>query len=299
MPEQYQPDQYYALLIQGKWNRATDYLSGFPAAAPLLEAQLAFRRSMTLPGDGPLQRYLMAYMEYFRDVFLLETAPEDAESALLARILALFPGKSAATVSEAEETLLSPAFSAQGYRFLGGKTAGFFGPYVWSRTEEQEYEVELPEGTARYPVRLLSGFLMKSWLDCISLGQLSAGGWADEDGVICCIRDSYDLESEAFRVSLLKHEAQHARDLARYPGISQENLEYRAKLVELIYSGEQVLLPEFLAEADDSNPANGHAMAAARLKREFAALSVPVDSIPCVQKAARQLFQQSCRELNA
>lgn len=299
MPEQYQPDHYYALLIQGKWNCAIDCLRSFADAAPLLEAQLAFRRSMAPPGDGPLRRYLMAYMEYYRDVFLLETDPEAAEAALLARILTLFPGKSTATVSEAEKTLLSPAFSAQGYRFLGGKTAGFFGPYVWSRTEDAEYEVELPEGAARHPVRLLSGFLTKSWLDCISLGQLSTGGWTDEGGVICCIRDSYDPESEAFRVSLLNHEAQHARDLARYPGISQEKLEYRAKLVELIYSSERTLLPEFLTEAVDSNPANGHAMAAARLKREFSALPVPVDSIPCVQEAARQLFQQSCCELSA
>ena len=125
------------------------------------------------------------------------------------------------------------------------------------------------------------------------------------DGIINCVKGSYDVESENFQVSLLKHEAQHAMDLAAYKNLLSEVLEYRAKLVELIYSRERNLLPCFLDEADRSDPNNGHALASARLIEdvsrtlgrkpgELAALSIEE-----VQSAARELFAASaalCRK---
>lgn len=47
------------------------------------------------------------------------------------------------------------------------------------------------------------------------------------------MRDSWNLDSEQFRVSYLAHEAQHFADLRRFPRLEQPELEYRAKLVEL------------------------------------------------------------------
>lgn len=111
------------------------------------------------------------------------------------------------------------------------------------------------------------------------------------------------MESESFQVSLLKHEAQHAADLARYPDMSNEDLEYRAKLVELVYSKERDLFTPFAQQAGDRNKANGHARAAARIaagmerllgrKREcFPAL--PHEE---VMAAAGTLFAESCWEM--
>ena len=68
---------------------------------------------------------------------------------------------------------------------------------------------------------------------------------------------------------MLKHEAQHARDLLKYENISSEDLEYRAKLVELIYSKERNLLERFAHEADNSSKSNGHSRAASRIIGKF------------------------------
>ena len=165
--------------------------------------------------------------------------------------------------------------------------------------------MELPEGTQDYAVKFLDGFLMKSWLDYISFGETGTGGWSNGDGLIHCVRTAYDLESENFQVSLLKHEAQHAMDHARYKGITSEELEYRAKLVELIYSRERRMLERFLGQADTTRADNGHGLSAERIVREFEIrqkrdrgrlAELPVEA---VQTAAQSLFAESCQEMAA
>lgn len=103
-------------------------------------------------------------------------------------------------------------------------------------------------------------------------------------------------------MSLLKHEAQHAKDLEMDKDMSSENLEYRAKLVELIYSTERNLLQKFAGEADNSHKDNGHAMAAYRIMNGFAtALGVKeiqpeIISIDQIQTIAKALFEDSIKE---
>ena len=127
------------------------------------------------------------------------------------------------------------------------------------------------------------------------------GGWSNGDGLIHCVKRHYDLKSESFRVSLLKHEAQHASDQSRYPGMSSVDLEYRAKLVELIYSEERQLLGRFLQEADAANPGSAHGLAAERIVRGFARrqdgdglAALPIET---VRAAALELFRESSREM--
>lgn len=52
-------------------------------------------------------------------------------------------------------------------------------------------------------------------------------------------------------------------------GITPAEPEYRAKLVELHYSGDLGLLQKFLSEADESKTNDSHALASAQLKPEF------------------------------
>ncbi len=77
------------------------------------------------------------------------------------------------------------------------------------------------------------------------------------------------MDTLPFHVCLLKHEAQHLADFQTYPGIASVDLEYRAKLVELIYLSalDQRFLP-FLREAQD-DPANPHAQASYLLITDF------------------------------
>ena len=107
-------------------------------------------------------------------------------------------------------------------------------------------------------------------MDYLTFGRYGTGGWASPDGTINCIEQAYDFESERFLVLLLKHEAQHTVDMKQFPGITPAELECRAKLVELHYSGDLGLLQKFLSAADERKANDSHATASARIKREFA-----------------------------
>ena len=69
----------------------------------------------------------------------------------------------------------------------------------------------------------------------------------------------------------------------------------RAKLVELHFSGDPGLLQKFLSEADESKPDDSHAVASARIGREFADTDQTV--LSCIQTQALELLRAHTREL--
>ena len=144
-------------------------------------------------------------------------------------------------------------------------------------------------------VNILKGFVFRSWMDYLTFGRYGTGGWASPDGTINCVEQAYDFESERFLVSLLKHEAQHAMDMKRFPKITPAELEYRAKLVELHYSGDLGLLQKFLSEADESRTGDSHAAASARIRREFAGTDQA--NLPSIQARSRELLHAHTKEL--
>lgn len=291
-----------AWLKKGRLRPAMEYLAQFPEQAELYRQYMSLYQQeqyLSYDVDSQLQDILLAYQKYYRDAFYLEQSPEEAAEGLRARLAGLL-GDGAASLDELEE-LAAEAFRAGGFHFLGGRTGGCYGPYIWRTEELRRYEVELPEGVQEYAVKLLGGFVMESWLSYLTFGLSGTGGWSNGDGLIHCVKRHYDLESESFRVSLLKHEAQHASDQGRYPGMSSADLEYRAKLVELIYSEERQLLGRFLQEADAANPSSGHGLAAERIVRGFARqqdgdglAALPIET---VRAAALELFRESSREM--
>ena len=291
-----------AWLKKGRLRPAMEYLAQFPEQAELYRQYMSLYQQeqyLSYDVDSQLQDILLAYQKYYRDAFYLEQSPEEAAEGLRARLAGLL-GAGAASLDELEE-LAAEAFRAGGFHFLGGRTGGCYGPYIWRTEELRRYEVELPEGVQEYAVKLLGGFVMESWLSYLTFGLSGTGGWSNGDGLIHCVKRHYDLESESFRVSLLKHEAQHASDQSRYPGMSSADLEYRAKLVELIYSEERQLLGRFLQEADAANPGSAHGLAAERIVRGFARrqdgdglAALPIET---VRAAALELFRESSREM--
>lgn len=291
-----------AWLKKGRLRPAMEYLAQFPEQTELYQQYMSLYQQehyLSYDVDSQLQDILLAYQKYYRDAFYLEQSPEEATEGLRARLAGLLEG-GAASLDELEE-LAAEAFRARGFHFLGGRTGGCYGPYIWRTEELRRYEVELPEGVQEYAVKLLGGFVMESWLSYLTFGLSGTGGWSNGDGLIHCVKRHYDLESESFRVSLLKHEAQHASDQSRYPGMSSVDLEYRAKLVELIYSEERQLLGRFLQEADAANPSSAHGLAAERIVRGFARrqdgdglAALPIET---VRAAALELFRESSREM--
>lgn len=240
-----------------------------------------------------LNDILRLYQIYFRDVFYCGLPEAAAADKLLAGLSARL------NVPDADEMVLAERlrslFEAEGYHALFGKTQGYYGPYIWRDTVPTVYRVELPDRAAEYTVNILKGFVFRSWMDYLTFGRYGTGGWASPGGTINCIEQAYDFESERFLVSLLKHEAQHTVDMKRFPEITPAELEYRAKLVELHYSGDLNLLQKFLSEADESKADDAHAVASARLKRAFA--DTNQRSLPCIQTQALKLLYAHTKEM--
>ena len=240
-----------------------------------------------------LNDILRQYQVYYRDVFYCGLPEAEAADKLRTRLKALMH------LPDAGEELLTErlrsAFEAEGYHALFGKTQGYHGPYIWRDTVPTVYRVELPGGTAEYTVNILKGFVFRSWMDYLTFGRFGTGGWASPDGTINCIAQAYDFESERFLVSLLKHEAQHAVDMKRFPAITPAELEYRAKLVELHYSGDLGLLQKFVSEADESRADDSHAAASARIRREFADTD-PAD-LSAIRARALELLEAHTKEM--
>ena len=248
-------------------------------------------RTFDIPDE--LNDILRLYQIYYRDTFYCGLPEAEAADKLLTQLRARLH------VSDADEARLAErlqaVFEAEGYHALFGKTQGYYGPYIWRDTVPTVYRVALPSGTAEYTVNILKGFVFRSWMDYLTFGRYGTGGWASPDGTINCIEQAYDFESERFLVSLLKHEAQHTVDMKRFPGITPAELEYRAKLVELHYTGSLELLRKFLSEADEGKANDSHAAASARIRREFA--DTDQTELSRVQARALELFHVHTREM--
>ena len=282
--------------INGDIKGAIAYMRGHEEFKDILPAYAAIfenceYRTFDIPDE--LNDILRLYQVYYRDTFYCGVPEAEAADRLLAQLRALLH------MPDAEETLLTQrlrsVFEAEGYHALFGKTQGYYGPYIWRETVPTVYQVQLPDGTAEYTVNILKGFVFRSWMDYLTFGRYGTGGWASPDGTINCVEQAYDFESERFLVSLLKHEAQHTVDMKRFPEITPAELEYRAKLVELHYSGDVGLLQKLLSEADESKAGDSHATASARIRCEFA--DTDQGSLSCIQARALELLHAHTKEM--
>ena len=288
--------QISQFFINGDMKGAIAYMREHPEFQDVLPAYTAiFEKGEYRTFEVPdrLNELLRLYQVYYRDTFYDGLPEEEAADKLLAQMKRLLGMPDAAEETLAEQ--LQAVFEAEGYHALFGKTQGYYGPYIWKETVPMVYRVELPGGTAEYAVNILKGFVFRGWMDYLTFGRYGTGGWASPDGTINCIEQAYDFHSERFLVSLLKHEAQHTEDMKQFPGITPTELEYRAKLVELRYSGDQGLLQKFLAQADESRPNDSHALASARIRREFAAID-PAD-LSGIQSRALERFHAHTKEM--
>ena len=288
--------QISQFFVNGDIKGAIAYMRNHEEFKDILPAYVAIfedqkYRTYEIPDN--LNDILRLYQIYFRDTFYCCLPESEAAGKLLTGLRALL------NMPDADEALLTEQlqslFEADGHHALFGKTQGYYGPYIWRDTVPTVYRVELPDETAEYTVNILKGFVFRSWMDYLTFGRYGTKGWASPDGTINCVEQAYDFESERFLVSLLKHEAQHTVDMKRFPKIAPAELEYRAKLVELHYSGDLSLLQKFLSEAGESKANDAHAVASVRIKREFADTDQRL--LPCVQTQALTLLHAHTKEM--
>ena len=284
------------LLMDGKLKEAMDTMRCLPEYEKELERYVNLfenKNYRQYEVSELLNEILLAYQEYFREVFYCGTDEQQAAAQLTEKLCLLL------SVSEDDTDILTEKlqqiFGQEGYHTLFGKTQGYFGPYVWKDTVPATYQVELPDGTEEYTVNVLKGFLFRSWMDYLTFGKHGAGGWASEDGTVNCIECAYDFDSEKFKISFLKHEAQHVRDMREYPDITSVELEYRAKLVELCYSNASGLLTKFIRFADENKVNDSHAMASVRIKEGFS--DREYENVEEIRQRALELFAISTEQL--
>lgn len=258
-------EKVYSYCLQGNVNKAYEYLQGkglenlknkyynrFFVGKPVFEYKTK---------DVWIRGVIKGYNEYFISVLTNRKNKEEAENYLAKHLIGFLPGFETTNNLDLIEEGLAKEFKSRGFYFQGGVTPPYRGPYIWKNEEKVEYEIILPGKSKKVVVYFMSDFIMQSWLHFATFGERATGGWASKNALYC-VKERYEkvLNKPDFLYSYLAHEAQHLADYEDFPCLQSVDLEYRAKLVELIYHplNNQVLMKKFLSDADN-NRENPHA----------------------------------------
>ena len=304
---EFNPKIFKGLLIQGKLIEGISYLKEYPEKNALVQKYNDLFRDVD-PVYGfnlaseLISNILKTFHDYYRRVFWENGDLIQAESILYTSLLEIAGIKQEDTIEKEKlDDLIGDLVRNEGFEYLGGMTSGYYGPYIWKDTKKVIYEVDLPLGTQFFTVNMMDDFVSRSWLDYISFGETGTGGWANEGGIYCVERlYKDDLLKPQFQISFLKHESQHQADLERYGDIHTKDLEYRAKLVELIYYPDLSLFEGIMREADGENKENAHSYASYIIIRDLsrkifqedyvAELELWKEKLPMIQSCAKELL---------
>ena len=194
------------------------------------------------------------FQAYWLDA-LMQDAPLDVlEERLKGRLNDILMERGFASALEDDDTLFEnvEAFiRGEGYFAQSGRTPPLLDLMIWTSNNTVVESVELTDGTYDIELNYMDDFVSYGWSNFAAFGMASTGGWAKKDGLYCNCRH-YDLDSERFKLSFLKHEARHYADFGLYPELQPADLEYRGKLTELAYSEEGTyrLLEQFTKGAN-------------------------------------------------
>ncbi|OMD48752.1 hypothetical protein BSK56_10745 [Paenibacillus borealis] len=309
--------KFYALCLQGDINPAMAYLRSIQPKTEQIEKIEALyinrffnkHNEVTLKEEDPwVRRVISAYHAYFRMVLTRPDAADDAEVKLMEALRNLIEIEIEQPAAlDCIEDHLKEGFAQKGYYFWGGVTPPYRGPYIWRKMETLNFTVELPSISQPVTVHMMKDFILESWISFATCEQRTVGGWAVKESLYCNAKRYEDIEGAEFRISYLKHEAQHLYDFNQFPGLESMDLEYRAKLVELIYYSDHSVLTKFLLQAKNA-PKLPHPYASYHIIRNLSALIFKKDYEPGIKQwldqeyslisaAAEKLLEQSTQEL--
>lgn len=240
---------YFKMVFAGDVSGATALFAGEPddngskMLASRFERRFVERSdSLDLSGiDSAVVREIAElFQAYWRDA-LMQKAPVDAlEEALVSQLDELLVNRGYASALDDLDTLsenIEALIRKEGYFAQSGRTPPLLDLMIWTKNEVANESVELTDATYEVKVNYLDNFISYGWSNFAAFGMTSTGGWAEEDGLYCLCRH-YDLDSERFKLSFLKHETRHFADYKLYPELQPSDLEYRGKLTELAFSHE-------------------------------------------------------------
>jgi len=304
---------YASWALQGDLTRARTALESTPDSARSdAERDLArrFRERFVarteepdLPSEPFVADVVRAYRDYWTRSLLGELPADAGEAELAAALDSLLLRHAAESDSGDAFDRTGAELERRGFHHLGGVTLPYRELMLWSGQDTTRYEVELTDTVQAVEVVFLSDFRVRGWAHWATFGRASTGGWAGENALFC-LRDDYDLESEKFLVSYLKHEARHFADYGRFPELEQIDLEYRGKLTELVFAREsQRRILAHFAGSGAPNEAAPHAYANWAVTQDLnRALggAAPAEADPeTIRRIARELLEANTAELVA
>jgi penicillin V acylase-like amidase (Ntn superfamily) len=193
-----------------------------------------FKTDTTL---NPLNRI---FQEYWRKSLLNTSSDSIYEKEFLQKLLVFFKNENLKTkfiMLEISHDNIAQVYESY-IKFKGFKAIEFrksenkYDFFVWKTETDTNYVVSLINDTLKLNVRFLDDIIAMGWNEYATLGRVFTGGWALTDSMRC-VKKAYDIKSEGFLIHYLSHEAQHILDFKIFPGLSQTDLEYRAKLAQL------------------------------------------------------------------
>jgi hypothetical protein len=227
------------------------------ASECMLKRFEAPRTDVTMTNVPPAIATLVnAYQTYWHSQLMKTRSAETAEQQLSASLRELLNADGVKIAADATSSQLSdavvPFVKRHGMYALTGITTPYAELMIWRVQDEKRYPITLTEGAVDVPVVFLDDFVVSGWLAYATCGRRGTGGWAKTDKLFA-LKTRCDLSSESFEVSYLSHEGQHFFDYQKFPELEQPELEYRAKLAELVAARTddylQNLLKNFASEA--------------------------------------------------
>ena len=255
----------------------------------------AARADTVEPGlPAELAAVLRAYKAYWTASLMHRSDAAQAEEALRRELAAAGEGAAPEPTLPAQADAARALAGRLGWHALGGVTPPLQEFMLWRQQTSGVQTVALPEGPVDVAVTRLDGFASLGWLAYATCDRHHTGGWATREGLMV-VAPAWDMASEAYRVSLLAHEAQHFADYRRFPQLAATDLEFRAKLVELMLARDthRDLVEAFAAQASPQRT-SAHAFASHQLVTRLrarlggAALST-ADSTQLREAAAAEL----------
>jgi hypothetical protein len=254
---------YLKMVFAGDVSGAADLFASEPDDRGSLMLVDRFERRFRERTDGldltrienPVVRDIAElFQSYWIDALTQEAPLDVLEDRLKSRLDDILTERGFASAYEDEDKLFEnvEAFiGGEGYFAQSGRTPPLLDLMIWTSNKKAVESVELTDGTYEVEINYIDDFVSYGWSNFAAFGMTSTGGWAKKDGLYCICR-YYDLDSERFKLSFLKHEARHYADFGLYPKLQPADLEYRGKLTELAYSEEGTyrLLEQFTKAAN-------------------------------------------------
>lgn len=263
-----------------------------------------------------IDQLLKIYRDYWRFSFLNKEKKND--TLIMKNVSDFlrknFPSAEKLTINEDSINVYQKKYIASlGYHTTGfGKTGGLYDLLVWKTEKDTIYKLNYDGKETPVKVYFMDDFITLGWSEYATLGRYYPAGWATKEALFC-VKKSYDLKSETFRVSYIGHEGRHFADYKLFPnlkGVGSADLEYRGKLTELsLYSPDGLYKRiQFFINNGNYDSENGHSIAAFCVIRDLSRVLFHSDyekdlekwkAIPSkkINEAAAKILEENTKSL--